>query len=712
MKAYQENGNLASFRTVFGAPEQPIDQAEETALFQVINQLNPLVVVDESHHARSALSLEMLTNFNPSFVLELTATPRKEANTISYVDALQLKNENMVKLPVIVYNRDSKTEVLTDAIGLRNKLEALATEQQSAGGSYIRPIALFQAQPKTNEDATSFEKLRSMLVEVGIPEEQIAIKTASVDELKNVDLLSAECPIRYIITVNALKEGWDCPFAYVLASLANKTSDVDVEQMLGRILRQPYTRKHDNTLLNMSYVLTSSAAFESTLERIVEGLNAAGFTSKDYRVAEEASPVTYKDEPVSAQSGSQLGDEQQADEEFLDFNLEQVASEVQQIVDSTQSADGTPSALEEMLSAATSQGSSYESASVQATQNLDDLLPTDLKDKVEMDSMNPEFVEEMEQLRIPQFYIAIKGAQLFGDTQDADQVLLSKEHLTKGFTLKGRDSRIDLARASEDMVRVDVKDSNSDVPKIYRMNARDQQIMCEHIASLPPESKLENAVSTAHLHLNKRFDEIASADLMSFIRNVIEGLDGGQLETAVTAPLTMASRVEDKIRSYLDEYRLEQFLDGIELGKITAQATYQLPKQIQPIEPTGLIGGSLYEEEDRMNGLESDLAMALSSMNSVKWWHRIIERRGFHINGPINHYPDFMVETMSGHIVLVETKGADRKNEDSRLKLKLGQEWARMAGSRFHYFMVFDEGVDPIQGAHNLSSFTRIMEEI
>ena len=50
-----------------------------TALFQVINQLNPVVIVDESHHATSTLSQEMLTNFNPAFILDLTATPKRQA---------------------------------------------------------------------------------------------------------------------------------------------------------------------------------------------------------------------------------------------------------------------------------------------------------------------------------------------------------------------------------------------------------------------------------------------------------------------------------------------------------------------------------------------------------------------------------------------------------------------------------------------------------
>ena len=123
-----------------------------------------------------------------------------------------------------------------------------------------------------------------MLIAIGIPENEIAIKTSEIDDLKKVDLLSKDCDIRYIITVNALKEGWDCPFAYILASLANKTSKVDVEQIVGRILRQPYAREHKAPLLNSSFVLTCSADFHSTLENIVRGLNNAGFSKKDFRV--------------------------------------------------------------------------------------------------------------------------------------------------------------------------------------------------------------------------------------------------------------------------------------------------------------------------------------------------------------------------------------------------------------------------------------------
>lgn len=283
-KAYQENGSLLPFVRFKQDSSNLLEDTDETALIQVIRKLNPVVIVDESHHATSKLSKEMLQNFNPSFVLDLTATPKRGSNIISFVDARQLKAENMVKLPVIVYNRKSQEDVFISAVSLRRKLELEAVQGQKNGGKYIRPIVLFQAQPKNNADSTTYEKIKHTLMDMGIPESEIAIKTADKDELKNIDLSSPDCGIRYIITVNALKEGWDCPFAYILATVANRTSSIDVEQILGRILRLPNTRKNEREVLNLSYVITSSNAFYATLDKVVAGLNAAGFTSKDYRV--------------------------------------------------------------------------------------------------------------------------------------------------------------------------------------------------------------------------------------------------------------------------------------------------------------------------------------------------------------------------------------------------------------------------------------------
>src|ERR1035437_5174726 len=285
-KVYQENGELAPFSSQYKDKSHLLEDTDETALINVIRSLNPVLVVDESHNAESDLSVEMLNALNPSFVLDLTATPKDNSNIVSLVPAIELKKEHMVKLPVIVYKHHDKTEVIDNARHLQHKLELLSIEEEKNGGKYIRPIILFQAQPRTDEDNTTFDKLKQQLLKVGIPEGQIKIKTAEKDELKGIDLNSKDCEVRYIITINALKEGWDCPFAYILASLADKSSAVDVEQILGRVLRQPYVMQHSASLLNISYVLTASSKFLDTLDNIVKGLNKAGFSEKDYKLAD------------------------------------------------------------------------------------------------------------------------------------------------------------------------------------------------------------------------------------------------------------------------------------------------------------------------------------------------------------------------------------------------------------------------------------------
>lgn len=155
-----------------------LSQIDETALIQVILSLNLVVIVDESHHATSALSVGMLENLNPCFVLDLTATPKKNSNIISFVDSSQLKKDNMVKLPAIVYNRKSQDDVFADAINLRQKLELQAQNEQKTTKRYIRPIVLFQAQPKSDYESITYNKIKSTLIEAGIPKEEITIKTS------------------------------------------------------------------------------------------------------------------------------------------------------------------------------------------------------------------------------------------------------------------------------------------------------------------------------------------------------------------------------------------------------------------------------------------------------------------------------------------------------------------------------------------------------
>ena len=157
-KVNEENGNLQSFA-------KDVDE-EEISVMSVLRAFNPVVIVDESHNAESELSVEMLKSLNPSFILDLTATPRKNSNIISFTPAIELKKENMVKLPVIVYNHHKKEEVVSSALELRSKLESAAVEAEKSGAPYIRPIVLFQAEPKTKDDNATFERVKSMLLEL------------------------------------------------------------------------------------------------------------------------------------------------------------------------------------------------------------------------------------------------------------------------------------------------------------------------------------------------------------------------------------------------------------------------------------------------------------------------------------------------------------------------------------------------------------------
>lgn len=712
LKAKQENSNLAPMAKALGTPEYPIDDADETALLQIINQLEPLVIVDESHHARSNLSKEMLINFNPCFVLDLTATPTKDSNVLCFVDAVQLKRENMVKLPVIVYNRDSMQEVMVDAIDLRARLEQQAIEEKDY---YVRPIVLFQAQPKGKEDSTTFEKLKAKLVEVGIPEEQIAIKTAEVNELKNVDLLSDNCPIRFIITVNALKEGWDCPFAYILASLANKTSQVDVEQIVGRVLRQPYTHRFaKHPALNMSYVLTSSNDFKNTLAGIVRGLNGAGFSEKDYRVGEidgtkKTEIVTEQYISISEENATDsISNQSEAPElvmepeEFLDFDSSEINIALKERKEEGEERTGADLLLEE----AEKQQAIFEVGISKEEQSFAD-VPTEVRDMIDSYHVNSEFEDEIDKLRLPQFYMTVENSLFV----EGYSVKLSKEHLSEGFTLKGKSYAIDFDRADDEIAKIDISDAEGSTPKVFKMSNADQRYFKEQFPHLSSKQKLETCKDILYKAV-KKIDTIEDGELKSYINLIVDNMDKDEISGLEKAPMGYASRIKKYVEALLEAHYQKVFSDWIETGKITCEPNYKLPKTIAPLKSTNTFGGSLYQAEEEVNDFEYEMVMALTSLSNIKWWHRNISKREFCINGYINHYPDFIVMTKSGKIVLIETKGDYLENTETRHKLAVGRAWQSLAGTNYRYYMVFENKDLKLDGAYHFDKFIDILKNL
>ena len=735
LKAYKENSNLAIFTKVLGTPENPIDKADETALFQIINQLNPVIIVDESHHARTKLSWEMLQNFNPAFVLDLTATPKKESNIISYTDAIQLKKEHMVKLPVIVYNRDRQEDVLIDAIDLRRNLEEIAQKQQEATGRYIRPIVLFQAQPKGKEEAATFEKLRQKLVEAGIPAEEIAIRTADVNELKNVDLLSPKCKIRFIITVNALKEGWDCPFAYILASLANRTSQIDVEQILGRILRLPYTAANIEKPLNMSYVLTSSENFQETIKRIVKGLNDAGFSDEDYRLPNQMAlsaaqatgqmsmsltiPDPSQTETITNCQTGTLAPEENDEEFFEGFGYFDSASvsealerrQAEKVAAATSGEEQAKSQAFFMLEAADRASRSYDEALENAAKNnlsLGKVPAREVRAQVKAYPVKAKFREDIENLRLPQFFLKIPEGSLFEQDGEA---FLERESLVKGISFKQENICIDFEDDRDEIMQIDVIEGEGGLPKALMMKSNDVAIFKEYFDSLPPERRIAYCKAIILEKIN-RLNMVSSKHLEEYIGRIVASMTRDQLSSLEKNPLRYADKIKQTIQDILAKRYKKAFNTQLAAGKIVCHPFYQLPIAIAPTRVTSAYAHSLYKAEEEMNSLETDLVLRLTNLNNIRWWHRNLANTGFFINGFTKHYPDFIIKTESGNIILAETKGEHLANEDSKLKINLGRSWSAAAGDQFKYFMVFADAEKALEGAFGMNDFIDILKEL
>lgn len=712
-KVFQENGNLMSFKGIVNE-EDMLPDTPEDALIQIIRALHPLVVVDESHNVQSNLSMEMLKNLNPSFILNLTATPRKDSNIISYVDARELQKENMVKLPVIVYNRQERRDVMNDALLLRSRLESAAMEEEKQSGAYIRPIVLFQAEPKLAKNKDTFEKIKERLMERDIPAEQIAVKTSEVNDLAGVDLLSRNCQIRYIVTVNALKEGWDCPFAYILATLANKSSQVDVEQILGRVLRQPYTRQHEKKELNMSYVLTCSKDFHATLKNVVAGLNNAGFSEKDFRALDTDSQggtsgagapqeqTTLFDETELAQQSFMTVEEK--DEAIGNSSTEDDFGDMSGNGFSMQASDGPTATfkIDTMLKRATDEAATYNT-NAELAESMG-LATGELGKMQKQYKMVEEFVQEALTLEIPQFFVKVGMDSLFGENEE----LLEPDNLCKGFKLQGQDTDINFQLATGEIYEVNLSQNGEAVPKYKQLSQKESGYFREYLKSFAPAKRIEKCAESIAGIISKRDDGTRDQDIFGYVKRVVDGMTADEIAALETSREAYAYTIKRKINSLKENYQEKQFYKWLDSDRVICRSSYKLPRVITPDRSISSIPKSLYEaEKDDMNKFEQRLLDAMVSLDNVRWWHRIIDRSHteMKLNAFINHYPDFMVMTTSGKLLLIEAKGDHLDGDDSLTKLKLGRKWQECAGKNYKYFMVFDKKDIDEDGAYTIDRF-------
>ena len=294
--------NLDTFEQKISVHENQL----KTSLGNALRLLRPLILLDEGHKAYGKLARSTLEGFNPSMIVELSATPRSESNVLVEISGRELLAEEMIKLDLHIANSANRSwqDTLLASIEHRKFLEKQARTYEAKTGTYIRPICLVQVERTGNDQRHAkfvhAEDVRDYLLQhPDVRAEHIAIKTSQKDELREVDeiggLQSRECPVRFIITKQALQEGWDCAFAYVLTILTNPSSQSALTQLVGRILRQPHARKTRVKWLDESYVFCFQRRGADLLAAVRQGFSKEGL--KDLRgkvIREEEMPEASK----------------------------------------------------------------------------------------------------------------------------------------------------------------------------------------------------------------------------------------------------------------------------------------------------------------------------------------------------------------------------------------------------------------------------------
>ena len=653
----------------------------------------PLMIVDEAHNAVTELTREMQTRLNPCAIVEFSATPRTNSNTLYSVTAQELKSEEMIKLPIVLSENDTWQNAVNGAVAKRAELAKVARND----ADYLRPIVLFQAQSKNRE--VNVEALKNHLLDIErVPENSIAVATGDQRELDGIDLFDPACPIEYVITVEALKEGWDCSFAYVFCSVSRIQSAQNVEQLLGRVLRMPYAKRRESAALNKAYAYVSEPKFGDAARALVDKLVNMGF-----------------------EEGEAWGNIQPGIPGFGGFDTDDGQLSLVEVQKPTFSH--TVSASSETLSAL--RGISHEGLSVRETdggeveitviggidaslgESITAAIPeserweisnaVEIYLKQERHLLSP--AERGEKLSIPRLMSEIQGSLEIADTD------VFMEY--SDWSLRNHPARLDENEFTiREMARRFEIDIDGRQVGLRFLNEQEQLPLNIAVEGWTPENLaiwLDRQVHQMDIH---------HADLLRWLTDLILYLTNvrGMHITALTHCKFILARI---IRGKIDRFRTKERSNAYQRYLFESGARVEVSFDTAFEFRNGMYGDKQrYRGRWRPNnhflgpdqvpafdgaddGEEVQCAQALDRLSGVRYWVRNVSRHPDSFWLPTatdKFYPDFVALLDDGRYLVVEYKGAHiAEGPDTAEKRTVGELWERRSDGKGIFLVVVRE---------------------
>ena len=653
----------------------------------------PLMIVDEAHKAVTGLSREMQSRVNPAAVIEFTATPQKKSNILHAVSALELKNEQMIKLPVQLGEHQTWQGAVTAAIAKRAEL---AEEAKKDREGYIRPIVLFQAQDKGQE--VTVEVLKQHLIDVHrIEESSIAIATGEQRELDGIDLFdpNADPLIEYVITKEALKEGWDCSFAYVFCSVANIKSSTDAEQLLGRVLRMPYATRRKSPKLNKAYANLVSKSFAEAATALRDRLVDMGFEEIEVEENIEADPQFGGDDPDDLWAPRRrpkpsVWIEVEASDEELSKAREAASDKIAV----TKDDDGKAS----IVVTGFARDEEIEQVAAALPQAAADRVREDVAKYNAEHAHKASPAEKGEEFVVPALMVHVQG----------ELVLADSERFAEYFDWSLRDAPVQLGKdefdvnATDDGFEIDL-DGNS---LTLRPTDQTDQLLLDIEVDGWSEASLVRLLAK-----QVRADDVPASDMLAWLSSVVQHLTGARglpLAALMRCRFILARKLKDKVdalRKSAREHAYQtclfapdaevkvsfdngfRFFDGMFDGVPSYRGTkYTFAKHFLGPDRIPRFDG---KGDDGAEGEEFKAAQLIDAMPEIEYWVRNVSQHPNAFRFPVAGgwtYPDFVAKLKDGRLLVVEYKGSHLV-ANSAEKRAVGELWhARSGGDGVYVF--------------------------